>query len=779
MTLAVSSHAQRIYTPIKVSNVTSIVSANRSQVTIAADSSLAKAQTWQDEEGFHVVLPNTVSSESIKPARGVKIRRVGSSLEILVQAKPGSRVSVGSSTNQLSLVIDGKLDAKPTESGFRVSSSSPQERQVFEDRQNAGAQDQVQSVQTSAGAASNAGQRSTAEASSQTSVEPPTTTSTAPEQSSSPTTQNEIVAPADGTTPPPPIRVNTEEDSMLFSIFSGTSVLIVFAVGLIGLFVSRKVLSKQSLTKGGDVEVAGKFEDVLEDDAAAEPQSNNQSLVRTGGPSLASKSSRQTTTHVPAGPASLYGAYRIDQEVGKLTLGQPHRIDVLASRALDDRRAIEASLIKAVNSATLDESAQRRAREALEEYGFVARQCASLLLAPDAYERSSAAKALGEIKSAAALPFLLEGLYDGESIVRNQAVLSIGELKLPSAIGALLDIARTHPNVPNSLLSRTLSACSVEGLDFFDAVAPDSGSFGPGDVGYVIQEIRGLEPSAPIDNLPESSEDQAFTQALVSLDSEELENRAEALKTLVQFRVQSAVDAIARVARHDPEGTIRALAISSLGSISHESVFATILIGMADESREVRAAAARSVSRLDFDRADAYVRVMETSDEETLRSVAYACVQAGIVSQNLDRLTNSDHRQAYETFALICLLTKAGMNDPVLEAIANHPRIEVRLKAVHLLGSTGNSNVPDQLRALAIRDNIGEVVKTAVLEALYRLDQTYLPKGELIDESEVGHHSSSAVGSEDVTPVQHNEFEFDMAPDFKLEMHGEADEFER
>jgi hypothetical protein len=200
---------------------------------------------------------------------------------------------------------------------------------------------------------------------------------------------------------------------------------------------------------------------------------------------------------------------------------------------------------------------------------------------------------------------------------------------------------------------------------------------------------------------------------------------------------------------------------------------------MADESREVRAAAARSVSRLNFDRADAYVRVMETSDEETLRSVAYACVQAGIVSQNLDRLTNADHRQAYETFALICLLTKAGMNDPVLEAIADHPRIEVRLKAVHLLGSTGNSNVPDQLRALAIRDNIGEVVKTALLEALYRLDQTQVPKDELIDEFEVEHHFPSEVGSEDVTAVQHNEFEFDMAPDFKLERQIEADEFER
>ena len=188
-----------------------------------------------------------------------------------------------------------------------------------------------------------------------------------------------------------------------------------------------------------------------------------------------------------AGPTTLYGAYRIDQEVGKLVLGQPHRMDVLASRAMDDRRAIETSLIKGVNSPDLDESARRRAREALEEYGFVARQCATLLLAPDAFERTSAARCLGEIKSEAALPFLLEGLYDSESIVRNQAVVSIGELKLPSAIGALLDMARTHPDVPSALLSRTLSACSVEGLDFFDAVIPEPSQLG---MGHDVSIIR-------------------------------------------------------------------------------------------------------------------------------------------------------------------------------------------------------------------------------------------------------------------------------------------------
>ena len=286
------------------------------------------------------------------------------------------------------------------------------------------------------------------------------------------------------------------------------------------------------------------------------------------------------------GPASLYGAYRIDQEVSKLILGQPHRIDVLASRAIDDRRAIETSLIKGVNSSDADDDAAAGAR-GIERMprGFVApmfKPCCS----PPAAQAHTAARSLGEIKSPAALPFLLEALYDSESIVRNQAVVSIGELKLPAAIGALLDMARKHPDVPSALLSRTLSACSVEGLDFFDTVLAPEPSRQAGITANMIDEITHPDPSAV--RLPASSGDPQLTKALESLNGFDVEERSEALKTLGQFRVQSSVKALAQLARYDSEPSIRSLAIAGLGSINHESVFPAVLIGMADETREVR-----------------------------------------------------------------------------------------------------------------------------------------------------------------------------------------------
>jgi HEAT repeat protein len=541
--------------------------------------------------------------------------------------------------------------------------------------------------------------------------------------------QNEHPAAVPQTT----IAEPSEDEGLFSSILTNSSALVIAGAGLFGLFVVRKIRSRRAGENGGKGVVSeDKWTDneaSMDRDDAGHGWQNGEprnSMVKASGPHSpnGSQNERKAAANAPVTtPASFYGAYRIDQEVGKLLLGQPHRMDVLSSRAPEDRRAIETSLTKVMTAPDADENQRRRAREALEEYGFVARQCASLLLAADAFERTSAARCLGEIRSASALQFLLEGLYDHESIVRNQAVVSLGELKLPSAIGALLDMARTHPDVPSTLLSRALSACSVEGLDFFDVGISQVPLLSSGQSESLIPEITHLEPASTVEDLPEASDDESVAKAISQLESANAAERAEAVQILGQFQVQSSVTALSLVVRRDSEPSIRALAISSLASINHESVFPAILVAMADESREVRAASARSLSRLSFDRIDAYVRVMETADEEMLREVVHACIQAGIVSQNIDRLASNDRRQAYEAYSLICLLAKAKMIEPILEAISNHPNMEVRVTAVQMLATTGQPQIFEELRQLAVKDGIAEEVKTALLEAMYKLEQ--------------------------------------------------------
>jgi HEAT repeat protein len=776
------SQAQKLDVPAKVSNVSAQPSSTGTVVSIAADSSLGRAQTWQDNEGYHIVLPNTVSTVTLKATRGVKVRPVGHSLEVLLQTKPGARVNLQSANNQLRIEIDGKLAPRSADYDSYVEPSLTNERRPLEGpvypqpkRQQSEQLKLASPIQDLSPSSRPVETSSTYAGSSSSSATSPSVPLISSNQITQPDTAPVPEAQASE------ITVQPEDDGFLASVFSGTGVFVVITLGLFGLLVSRKLRSRQDLSQTVKTQLSDE-DDRFEDQIAAGTsiQGRNAagevstSLVRSGGSASGNGTSRQAIAHMPvSGPTSLYGAYRIDQEVSKLILGQPHRIDVLASRAADDRRAIETSLIKGVNSSEADDDARRRAREALNEYGFVARQCAALLLAPDAFDRTTAARSLGEIKSAAALPFLLEALYDSESIVRNQAVVSIGELKLPAAIGALLDMARKHPDVPSALLSRTLSACSVEGLDFFDTVLSEPSQLGAG-AANIVDEITHLEPTSTVEDLPASCHDQQLEQALASLNGDDVQERSEALKVLGQFRVQSAVKALAQLARHDSEPNIRSLAIAALGSINHESVFPAVLIGMADETREVRAAAARSLNRLSFDRADAYVRVLETSDDETILNVAKACIQAGIVSQNLDRLANSDHRQAYETFSLICLLAKAKMNEPVLDAIAEHRNMDVRLKSAHLLACAGEPEIFEQLRQLAIRDGIGEEVKTALLEAMYKLDQAKLKEDEPVGVMAVDSQSELEASEEEAGD---GPFQSLSEPPFETEVQPNLEEF--
>ena len=707
------------YSPLRVTSVVAQPSAIGTTVSIVAEGSLRRAQTWQDSEGYHVVVPYATAQGSIKPIKGVRIRRLGQSLEILVQIGQDTGVSAQVDDNRLNLFVNDSLD--------------PHAESAIDSTGENYLQSRTQGSQPADSTKPGSG-----------TPQDPAFTSQFPNQSSPSSAKagppalqprpDLRVSQTQGTEPAgapgSEIALQPEEPSFFSSLFSTTSVLIVLVLGVVGLFLARKLRKREGGAKAKPASrpvEAPSNEEQNQESPTQVPQHRVMEQTETPPQTAVAVARRATGSHMTvATPDSLYGAYRIDQEVGKLVLGQPHRMDVLSSRAPEDRRAIETSLIKMIASSS-DENERRRASEALQEYGFVARECATLLTAADPFDRTTAARALGEISSAEALPFLLEALYDPESIVRNQAVASIGQLKVPRAIGALLDMARRHPDVPGSLVSQALSACSVEGLDFLDATIPEPALLGDGGSNGFGFDITRLEPAALVEDLPYHSDDEGFAPALLALGSEDVGERLEAAKTLARCPAGPAVSALTTLARTDPEAAIRSQAITSLAAINHESVFPAVLIGMADESREVRAAAARSLTHLNFERLDAFIRVLETGDEEIQTAVAKACIKSGIVSQAIDRLANGDRRQGYETFSIISLLARAKTTEPVFEAIANHPNLDVRLATVRLLTNTGEVHVFEEFRELAMQEGLPEELRTALLEAMYQLDQSSSP----------------------------------------------------
>ena len=763
MAPTIQTRAQEIkYSPLTVSNVAAQVSGNGTTISIVAEGSLRRAQTWQDGEGYHVIVPYATAQNSVKPIKGVKIRRLGQSLEILVQTRPGTGVSAQVDGNRLNLFVNGSLDPR--------SESVVDTGKVLID------QNQSQGSGSAVAAKGAEDSSFTSQLPNQPSSDS-STTSGPPAAQARPdlrVSQTQGAAPA---VPQSEIAIQPEKESFFAAIFSTTGVLIVMGLGIVALLVSRTLrwppVSAKAKAKRTNKPSEERWEE--EDPSASSPPvaQRRDADKNEAAPQTALVVDRRSAgSHLTvATPDSLYGAYRIDQEVGKLILGQPHRIDVLSSRAPDDRRAIEASLLKMIASSA-GANERRRATDALEQYGFVARECANLLTAEDPFDRTNAARSLGDIGSADALPFLLEGLYDSESIVRNQSVASIGQLKVPRAIGALLDMARRHPDVPGNLVSQALSACSVEGLDFFDTTIPAQSLLGDGRSNGFGFDINKLEPAAVVADLPEDSDDESFAPALGALNSENTGQRLEAAKTLARFPVARAVSALTTTARTDTEAAVRSQAVSSLAMINHESVFPAVLIGMADESREVRAAAARSLTHLNFERLDAFIRVLETEDEELQSVVAKACIKSGIVSQAIDRLANSDRRQGFETFSIISLLARAKATEPIVDVIANHPNFDVRLATLRLLANTGETHVFQEFRQLSLQEGLPEEIRNTLLEAMYQLDQSNspsnsseesqsTPKDELVFESNSASYGEIAMDNAPASSYESSNAEFE------------------
>lgn len=739
-----------------VTGISSRKTARGQVITITTDGPVSGTQTWQDPNGkFNIVLPGSGGSQVNGAPGGVAVRKLGNSLGIEVPTRPGANVTVQPRANGVDLIVEGEVDSSraSTQGNSQAGASS-----AASDASRTGAlsvpnitRPYPSSAPSSSTLPSTAGASTASPASAQAQTAASTTaaqqTGALANSSAAPAAQTAAPAPPAPAAAPP---AGPQEEGGIFSyVFSFTGLAVLLVVGLIVTLVLRR--REQGGWESVEDENAEKSKpavttaqaSVLDEETQRTGERRKrerrkgswggrrttdqpQALTKVSDGALPTVEGRETTMETRQNvlvPSALFGAYRVDQEIGKLLLGQPHRIDVLASRAPDDRRAMETSLLKALDSPEIDEDGRRRAREALEDYGYVARQSAALLLAPDAYERASAARILGEVQSASSLPFLLEALYDSEQIVRSQAVTTIGALKLPSAIGALLDMARRYPDMPANLISRALSDCSVECLDFMEGMPSGNFMLGTGEEGMFTGEITRLEPATDFEALPEWLEDESLAEALERLASADVEARTAAASSLAQYQVQRSVDALTALASRDDAPTVRAAAVTSLGIIDHESVFAPILIAFVDESREVRAAAARALSRLNFNRADAYVRLLESADAETLQSVSHACIQAGMAKQAIDRLASEDRRQAYEAFTMLSLLAKAGQVEPILEAVKEHRSEEVRLASIKVLGIFGRAEVLPNLRELAVTDGIPETVRMALMEVVYKIDQ--------------------------------------------------------
>ncbi|MBX7060082.1 MAG: HEAT repeat domain-containing protein [Pyrinomonadaceae bacterium] len=220
-----------------------------------------------------------------------------------------------------------------------------------------------------------------------------------------------------------------------------------------------------------------------------------------------------------------------------------------------------------------------------------------------------------------------------------------------------------------------------------------------------------ITEARPFDKLPVGYDPDllsAIDQAHDEFEEEET-FREIAVKVLAKFKTRNAVEGLSQMALYDLSANIRSKAVNALVEFDHEAVFETILLACADPTREVRAAAARGLFRLSFDRAEAWKRIINTEDKFRMSLAAKAAIESDILSKSVDRLVHQDMKIAYEAFALVALVLKAGEMQPLLDAFRNSKDDRIRMAILHVAAVVADPEAIDAFKVLNDEPFSGEV----------------------------------------------------------------------
>ena len=235
-----------------------------------------------------------------------------------------------------------------------------------------------------------------------------------------------------------------------------------------------------------------------------------------------------------------------------------------------------------------------------------------------------------------------------------------------------------------------------------------------------IFKLHKLERARPFSPLSISNDEDlmsAIEQAHDEYEEDE-EIRDLAVRILTRFKTRNSVEAMSQLALYDLSSNLRSKAVTVLADFDHESVFETILLCCADPTREVRAAAARGLFRLSFDRADAWTRIAETGDEFRMRQAAQAAKEADLVKRSFDRLIHHDQKIAYEAVTLLSLMIRAGETDEIFAALETHPDNNVKIALLHVIGLTKDEATLPMLCEIVDKSTISMEVKTKIDEVI-------------------------------------------------------------
>jgi HEAT repeat protein len=146
--------------------------------------------------------------------------------------------------------------------------------------------------------------------------------------------------------------------------------------------------------------------------------------------------------------------------------------------------------------------------------------------------------------------------------------------------------------------------------------------------------------------------------------------------------------------------------------------FDQIAQSLDDPSPEVRQKAVRDLYDLDPDQAATLVNdALRAGSPEERRRIGAALADSGLLYEAIDDLMAENYESCYGAFSLLFLVAKAGVVEPLIAVIEQHPSLDLSLAVIRLLASSGEPDVASALERLAANAALAPEIRSAAAEA--------------------------------------------------------------
>jgi hypothetical protein len=106
---------------------------------------------------------------------------------------------------------------------------------------------------------------------------------------------------------------------------------------------------------------------------------------------------------------------------------------------------------------------------------------------------------------------------------------------------------------------------------------------------------------------------------------------------------------------------------------------------------------------------------------EQRRNLGAALVGSGLVHDAIKVLSRERNENTYAALSLLFLTARTGHIGPLLNVIENHSSLELRLKLIKLMASTGEREILDAFRRLAVSKSLPAELRSAIIDSISQL----------------------------------------------------------